>query len=196
MRKAVRRRVWLSVVLVGAAVLLAWGCQFCRPQSHYPASTYATKDWRPKVAPRDWKWIVVHHSASETGDAATFDDWHRKRGWSELGYDFVIDNGTTQADGLIEVGGRWTQQKRGAHAKTPSGEYNDRGIGICLVGNFENHPPTAAQWRSLVKLSRYLQNEYGISAQHVIGHKDAEGSDTLCPGRLMDLQKLRGELRR
>ncbi|MBM4054820.1 MAG: hypothetical protein FJ264_09150 [Planctomycetes bacterium] len=44
---------------------------------------------------REWKYIVIHHSASESGCAAEFDKFHReKRHWENgLGYHFVIGNG-------------------------------------------------------------------------------------------------------
>src|ERR1019366_878150 len=74
--------------------------------------------WIPPVAPRPWRWIVVHHSDTTTGGAAAFDKMHRAKGWDELGYDFVIGNGSDTSDGQIEVGSRWTKQKIGAHDKT------------------------------------------------------------------------------
>ncbi|GAH80957.1 unnamed protein product, partial [marine sediment metagenome] len=46
------------------------------------------QSWTPEALPRPWRWIVIHHSASESGSAATFDQWHRARGWDELGYHF------------------------------------------------------------------------------------------------------------
>jgi hypothetical protein len=149
--------------------------------------------WHPQETPRDWNWIVIHHSASDSGGAVIFDEWHRKRGWDELGYDFVIDNGEGQPDGKVEVGSRWLKQKQGAHAKSPTGEYNDRGIGICLVGNFEKGNPTAAQWESLVRLVTYLSREYDISPDRIIGHHDVNKT-TLCPGKNMDLERLRHDV--
>ncbi len=139
-------------------------------------------DWRPVAAARPWKWIVVHHSATETGSAAEFDREHKARNWDELGYHFVIDNGNGAADGLVEVGSRWPKQKWGAHCKTPDSEYNDYGIGICLVGDFTRSMPTPGQLKSLRNLLAYLMAEYRIDADHVIGHRDAPGTNTECPG--------------
>ena len=90
--------------------------------------------WIPPVAPRQWKWIVIHHSATTTGGAAEFDKMHKAKGWDELGYDFVIGNGSDTGNGQIEVGPRWTKQKIGAHAKSSDNRFNEYGIGICLVG--------------------------------------------------------------
>jgi hypothetical protein len=114
---------------------------------------------------------------------------HRAKGWDELGYDFVIGNGTDTSDGLIEVGPRWTKQKIGAHAKTPDNRFNEFGIGICLVGNFEVERPTPAQVRSLTRLVAYLMRTYQISPDRVLGHGDTKPTE--CPGRYMNVAMIR-----
>lgn len=153
--------------------------------------------WEPNVAlpahPSEWdawghwpwRYIVVHHSATVTGNAAEFDSLHRGKGWDELGYHFVIDNGQGGADGLIEVGSRWPMQKWGAHCGgTPDNEYNEYGIGICLVGDFTSAMPTAAQQASLRELLAYLMTAYNIPAARVIGHREAPNAKTDCPGNM------------
>jgi N-acetylmuramoyl-L-alanine amidase len=152
--------------------------------------------WVPRAnaEKRRWDWIVIHHSAGATGGARSFDKFHREvRGWDELGYHFVIGNGSESADGQIEVGGRWPVQKHGAHAKTPDNQYNDHGIGICLVGNFDQTRPTARQLAALTKLVAYLADTYGIKQSHIIGHKNT-GKDTDCPGANFDLAALRASV--
>jgi N-acetylmuramoyl-L-alanine amidase len=145
-----------------------------------PGAIPAAWDVQPQ---REWKYIVIHHSASEKGNAAVFDAEHRARGWQCLGYDFVIDNGNGGPDGRVEVGPRWPQQIQGAHTgKTPGNAYNEVGIGICLVGDFTSHMPTAGQLASLQKLTLFLCRRYGISPSNVIGHRDAPGAHTECPG--------------
>lgn len=135
---------------------------------------------------RAWKYIVIHHSASDTGNAATFDQMHRAKGWDGLGYHFVIDNGQGGTDGRVEVGYRWQQQKQGAHTgRTPDNEYNEAGIGICLVGDFTHRRPTARQLESLNNLVRFLCQRYGITSNHVIGHRDAPNAKTECPGDML-----------
>ena len=106
---------------------------------------------------------------------------HRAKGWDELGYHFVIGNGTDTANGLVEVGSRWPKQKWGAHAQTPSEEFNNFGIGICLVGNFDQSRPTKEQMDSLSRLVAYLMKTYRIPADHVIGHGDTKPTE--CPGK-------------
>lgn len=147
--------------------------------------------WIPDAdaPPRPWKWIVIHHSATSTGSAAMFDRMHREKGWDELGYHFVIGNGTLTGDGQVEVGPRWPIQKHGAHAKTPDNRFNDFGIGICLVGNFEETHPTPAQMRSLAKLVSYLMRTYNIPPSCVIGHRDTKPTE--CPGRNLNILLVR-----
>ena len=159
-----------------------------------PANAPAAWVPRANAEKRQWNWIVIHHSAGATGGARSFDKFHREvRGWDELGYHFVIGNGSETADGLVEVGGRWPVQKHGAHAKTPDNQYNDHGIGICLVGNFDQTRPTAKQLASLTKLVAYLADTYGIKQSHIIGHKNT-GKDTDCPGANFDVAALRASV--
>jgi hypothetical protein len=145
--------------------------------------------WRPTVAPRAWRWIVIHHSASDTGSMTLFDKEHRAKGWDGVGYHFVIGNGTGSGDGQIEVTPRWPIQKWGAHAKTLDNRYNEYGIGICLVGNFDSSRPTAKQMESLSSLVAYLMQTYRIPATNVLGHRDTKPTD--CPGRNLDIAAVR-----
>ena len=155
-----------------------------------PGYTGIPRDWTPAIKPVPWQWIVIHHSATPTGGAAAFDKMHRAKGWDELGYHFVIGNGTDTRDGQVEVGGRWPRQKWGAHAKTPDNRYNDFGIGVCLVGNFDNARPTDEQMKSLSKLVAHLMKTYRIPPDRVVGHGDT-GRPTECPGRLMNIAQVR-----
>jgi hypothetical protein len=152
--------------------------------------------WEPAAASRPWRWIVVHHSATDVGSAAAFDLFHRaKRGWDELGYHFVIGNGGGVTDGLVEIGSRWPKQKWGAHCRVGDNEeYNYFGIGICLVGNFETHRPSEAQMAALARLVDYLSAKYGIDEAHIIGHSHV--GDTRCPGRYFSFDDLFGRLDR
>ncbi len=134
---------------------------------------------------RRWRYIVIHHSGTPSGNAAAFDRHHRvNRGWDGLGYHFVIGNGKGSADGGVEVGYRWSKQLTGAHAgRAPdnSNLMNETGIGICLVGNFDITRPTANQMAMLRSLVAYLRGYCGIPAEHVLLHRDIRG--TRCPGK-------------
>ncbi len=154
-----------------------------QPRTRAAARADAAKAWAPRKAfARPWRWIVIHHSATDTGSAAAFDRMHRAKGWDELGYHFVINNGRGRGDGTVEAGSRWVKQKWGAHCKTPDNAYNDFGIGICVVGHYTAALPSQAQLRSLLKLVTFLSARYNIDPGRVIGHRDAPGTKTQCPG--------------
>ena len=146
--------------------------------------------WVPRKKSGQWECVVIHHSATPVGGATRFDRAHRERGFDELGYHFVIGNGTDTADGQVEVGPRWKAQKYGAHCRSPEDYYNEHGIGICLVGNFDDGRPTAAQVKSLAKLVKYLRRTYDIPANKVLSHGGVTGT-TQCPGKHFDLKGLR-----
>jgi len=164
-----------------------------------PAPACPVPDWEKHAADNGWKYIVIHHSGPPgRGNAAIFDRVHRNQnGWDELGYHFVIGNGTDSPDGLVEVGSRWRTQKHGAHCKTDDNRFNDYGIGICLVGNFDLTHPTAAQMASLQKLVAYLAERYDIPTSRILGHREAvatvpsERRGTDCPGRFFDMKLFR-----
>jgi N-acetylmuramoyl-L-alanine amidase len=155
------------------------------------------RDWLPPSRlEKKWAAIVIHHSATRTGNAAIFDKKHREENhWEGVGYDFVIGNGTDSGDGQIEVTFRWRQQLTGAHCKTPNNWANENGIGICLVGNFEYAVPSARQMQSLVKLVRFLQNRYRIPKSKIYGHKTTPGARvTDCPGERFPMTWLKSML--
>jgi N-acetyl-anhydromuramyl-L-alanine amidase AmpD len=130
---------------------------------------------------RKWKYIVIHHSATDTGDLEKIDSAHRKRGWAGAGYHFVIDNGTCgKSDGQIEATPRWKAQKDGAHCR--AGEMNTRGIGICLVGNYSQDYPSERQLEALVRLVKRLESFYRIPTSRILGHRQVPGAKTECPG--------------
>ena len=131
-----------------------------------------------------WQYIIIHHSATEVGNADLFDLSHRRRGfWNGLGYHFVIDNGKSGTrNGQIETGHRWIHQMDGAHCNAD--DMNKIGIGICLVGNFDEDQVSASQMDSLVWLVRQLRTKYRIPTSHVLRHRDVPGKKgrTDCPG--------------
>lgn len=146
-------------------------------------------NWRPTGRPISSRWetIVIHHSATLRGGAASFDRHHQDKGWDELGYHFVIGNGVGYADGRIYVSARWDKQMHGAHCKTPDNRYNKHGIGICLIGNLEAHAATYKQIESLARLVSFLSREGDISRSQILTHGGVTNR-TACPGRFFSLQ--------
>jgi N-acetyl-anhydromuramyl-L-alanine amidase AmpD len=137
----------------------------------------------PLYSETRWKHIIIHHTASDLGTAMVINRVHEDRGfWQGIGYHFLIDNGTLgKGDGQIEVSPRWIKQLVGAHCK--AGNMNETGIGIALVGNFNDELPTRSQMESLTYLLRMLSGHYRISSINVMGHRDVPGAATDCPGK-------------
>ena len=152
----------------------------------------------PSFIEKKWKAIVIHHSATDTGSAAIFDNYHKNgNGWQGVGYDFVIGNGNGSGNGQVQVTFRWAQQKIGAHCKTDSANWaNKDAVGICLVGNFNKTTPTYSQMSSLVKLVRFLSNRYKIPKSRIYGHNTTprHSTKTDCPGKRFSMSKLKSML--
>jgi len=149
--------------------------------------------WKPNVDERDWEYIVIHHTATSSGNVEQINQEHLHRTdahgnhWLGIGYHFVIGNGDGMPDGQIEPTFRWNQQLQGAHAGVEA--YNQRGIGISLVGNFEETSPTVGQLASVKRLVAILAAEYGILPENIVGHGDITA--TACPGRLFPMAEVR-----
>jgi N-acetylmuramoyl-L-alanine amidase len=186
---------------VGLGMTLALAAAGCsRPPQDIPqvgmvqksAPIYIESGWEPPATMLNWQYIIVHHSATDSGNATLFGRWHKSKGWDGLGYHFVIGNGDGSPDGAVEISYRWTRQLTGAHV---GGDNNIGKIGICLVGNFDKSRPTAAQMASLRRLVAFLQVRCSIPACRVCGHREvAAPGHTHCPGRNFSMLELRTEL--
>lgn len=135
-------------------------------------------------ANRRWKYIVIHHSATDVGGAKSFGKAHQRKWQNGLGYDFVIGNGSETGDGQVEVGPRWLRQDDGidgAHAGVE--EYNKHGIGVCLVGDFHNGHPSPRQLASLRNLVHALMQRYKIPRENILPHRAVKAGHTECPGK-------------
>jgi len=157
--------------------------------------TPITRDnpWKPDAARREWKYIVLHHTASNSGDVESIHESHLKNkdkngnAWLGIGYHFVIGNGSGMTDGEIEPTFRWKQQMQGAHAGVA--DYNQHGIGIVLVGNFDEGSPSPTQVKSVKRLVQVLSREYEIETPQIIGHGDVKPTE--CPGNHFPLGEIR-----
>jgi len=122
---------------------------------------------KPLVARQATRRLLIHHSVSPDVSAAKIHSWHLGRGWSGIGYHYVI-----RANGTIERGRpEWAI---GAHAEGA----NSDSIGIVLTGNFMTGKPTAAQLDALVVLVKDIKSRY-MDLQ-VLRHCDVNA--TACPG--------------
>ncbi len=162
------------------------------PRPQPPA--VAKKDnnsWVPAIGiSRRWTSVVVHHSANAKASPDAMRSYHMNtRGWDELGYHFVIGNGIAYGDGAVYVGNRWKKQMTGAHCKTPGNQYNEHGVGICLIGDLQKTKPTPRQMESLARLVNFLCQKCGIPRSRVLTHGGITGK-TACPGKNFSLKAL------
>jgi hypothetical protein len=176
------------------------------PPKHIPnqSKTDTTIDNYPRWLPLQhledkarWNAIIVHHTATQTGSASVIDRIHKNRGFDGLGYDFIINSGNGNSDGLVEVGYRWRKQLTGAHChpRNCSNNYwNKHSIGIALIGNFEEDYPTPSQYKSLAELIVFLKRRYHISSDNILGHKQVPGSSTKCPGKNFSWYRFKAEM--
>jgi hypothetical protein len=148
----------------------------------------------PDSVDRDrWTSIVIHHSGKPYGTPSSIAAEHKGRNLAGLGYHFVIGNGRGIADGELHVGYRWLDQLPGAHvAGAQQTEYNERSIGVCLVGDGEQGPFTDAQVARLSQLVTTLCRELGLPSDQVLLHRDL--AETADPGRFFPEAAVRERL--
>jgi N-acetylmuramoyl-L-alanine amidase len=138
--------------------------------------------------------IIIHCSDSEFGSASEIRRWHMKRGWSDIGYHFVILNGLlvprtgyqqrlflATMDGNIEAGRKidgdyWvSENEQGAHTLG----LNASSIGICLIGTNQF---TVRQMNALKALVTELLIHYGLTPKAVLGHYETpKAGGKTCP---------------
>jgi len=143
----------------------------------------------------DWRKIMIHHSASPTEvrrggkllpvNAAMIREWHLTRGWSDIGYHFII-----LPDGMCETGR--PLYRPGAHCNVA--QRNFTAIGICLVGNFSETEVPKQQLAALIDKVEQLMRAYRIKVEDVELHREVPGAATECPGRYFPADVLEEEL--
>tara|TARA_R110002124_G_scaffold74631_2_gene200307 strand:+ start:2269 stop:2673 length:405 start_codon:yes stop_codon:yes gene_type:complete len=130
---------------------------------------------------RDIDKIIIHCSATPEGrdvKTSTIKQWHTAKGWSDIGYHYVIE-----LDGSVNMGRNI--DRIGAHTR---GE-NTGSIGISYVGGMDanmEHPKdtrTAKQKEALKCLISDLKSTYGDLTIH--GHN--EFASKACPS--FDVEK-------
>tara|TARA_R110002153_G_scaffold104649_3_gene242699 strand:- start:2125 stop:2538 length:414 start_codon:yes stop_codon:yes gene_type:complete len=118
--------------------------------------------------------IILHCTATRVGeelDVSQIDKWHRDRGFSEIGYHYVI-----YADGTIATGRNI--RKKGAHVKG----HNHDSVGVAYVGGLDNNlvpqdTMTMQQELAFLHLVNSLRVVFGSLSVH--GHN--EFSNKACP---------------
>ena len=127
------------------------------------------------VNKRDIKELIVHCSATPEGKDYSVDtirQWHLQRGFSDIGYHYVV-----YRDGSIHIGR--DESIIGAHCTG----HNTSSIGICYIGGCASDGKTPkdtrteAQKNSLLKLLGELKKKYPKAVIH--SHKDY--ANKACP---------------
>lgn len=123
---------------------------------------------------RDIKEIIVHCSATPEDRNYTveeIDRWHKNRGWSGIGYHYVI-----YLDGSIHKGR--DIEKVGAHCTN----HNKNSIGVCYIGGCDKdmNPKdtrTQEQRDALIEILTRLKKRYPDAK--IYGHRDF--ANKACP---------------
>ena len=119
---------------------------------------------------REINLIVIHCAATTPSmdiGVREIREWHLARGWSDIGYHYVI-----RRSGLIEIGRKL--EIAGAHAQG----YNAKSIGICLAGGLNEFDFSVKQLAALeTKLTRLMAQFPDVK---ICGHHDLN-PDKECP---------------
>ncbi len=144
-----------------------------------------------------FRYMTFHHAAGWSattraeGIAAvkSIQDFHQNgRGWSDIGYQFLIDRGGRLYQGRPFLDGSTSLDQvpvlaLGAHV----GGVNTGNIGVSILGCY--HPPEGSQCAEQITpealstyttLFAFLSERYGIEPELIRGHRDF--SSTACPG--------------
>jgi peptidoglycan hydrolase-like protein with peptidoglycan-binding domain len=160
-------------------------------------SIVSTGEWQAqRVESLPWitrapGYLVIHHTTHQNSSdyslrsahqlARTLQSNHLRNGWADTGHQFTIGRGGHILEGrhgslsALRAGNRFVQ---GAHAYG----FNDHSVGIEVDGLYMSELPTQAQWQSLVHLSAYACQQYGVAVEDIIAHRDVPGAQTHCCG--------------
>ena len=145
--------------------------EFQKSHGLVPDGIVGLKTWEALglvVNPRKITEIIVHCTATPEGkdyDIQTIRSWHLSRGFSDIGYHYVISRDGTVMKGRDE-------SKIGAHCTG----HNSVSIGVCYVGGLEKDGKTPkdtrtpAQKKALLDLLKELKAKYPGAT--IYGHRD------------------------
>lgn len=124
--------------------------------------------------------ITIHHDAIPSTSLRTMSDSvrrlnsirnsHVQRGWADIGYHYAVDPSGRVWEGRPI---RW----QGAHVQ----DNNENNLGIVCMGNFDQHPPSAAQLAALDAFVADQARRYRVSLSRIYTHQEIK--PTACPGR-------------
>ena len=129
------------------------------------------------------KQIIVHCSATPAKmdiGADRIREWHKGRGWLDIGYHYVIRRNGALEFGRDLDGDGDVIEEVGAHAYG----FNANSLGVCLIGGTDTDGKpesnfTFAQYQELARLVGQLQ--VSLPDVEIIGHRDLPGVSKDCP---------------
>ncbi|XP_025096405.1 peptidoglycan-recognition protein SC2-like [Pomacea canaliculata] len=167
---------WLHVKECGTSSVQLPGCPHIVTRAEWGARAPTSHIGNMAALPI---YVFIHHGdGSECFDRAScitklriYQNYNMDtRGYSDIGYNFVIgeDGNAYEARGWSEIG---------AHTLG----YNNNGIAICVIGNFDNHVPNAAALATVKQLIQCGLANGKINPNYTLkGHRDVGSTD--CPG--------------
>ncbi len=127
------------------------------------------------------------------GDVLIIDTWHRQRGWSGIGYHYVILNGKPYRDGrYIDFLDGQIQPGHSLNADPIFQDFevgahvagrNASSLGVCLIGTVEF---TDAQLLTSRRLILSLLRRFNLPIDAVKGHTEDPNANKTCPNIPMD----------
>ncbi len=191
--------------------LLAYVNRIEKESAQLRAGIYLVEKAAKAMIQKHWSYIMLHHSLTKDSQTVSWQAIRRYHvetlGWLDIGYHFGIELvgspiiGNRQllkvrppqdAREIFEGGyeiliGRPLDEE-GAHCP----EMNQKALGICFVGNFDEAPVPEEQWKKGVTLVGSLIRLLDIPIPNIVGHRDY--SQKSCPGKLFDLERFRAEV--
>lgn len=130
-------------------------------------------------------YIIVHCTATPAGREVTTDElrsWHKERGFSDIGYHYII-----HLDGTVDEGRQ--EDRIGAHCKG----HNQKTIGVVYVGGLDKFMKpadtrTSEQKESLKIILKHLKSRYPDAV--ICGHRDFAKVDCPCFNAMKEYENL------
>lgn len=133
---------------------------------------------------------VVHAPDEVPGALASICGSHQERGFSEIGYHYAIDPFGTIWQGRGPMPDAMSEKVRnGAHAQG----FNDNSMGVVLIGDFDEAPPSAEALEATEQLLAFLAGQYDMDPSASVGAESTGGPATrFDEGEVVDLPAIAG----
>lgn len=128
--------------------------------------------------------FVVHHTASEITTLPTIFLDHSAKGYGGIGYHGLIGNG------ILTSNGEYISTRPGEIEGVHAPPHNFDSLGIALVGNLNDQPPTDTQMNTLAHTWAAAKITYNLPDSALTTHKHIDPS-TECPGSQLPLPNVK-----